>query len=129
MVKECTQSTGKLSLGGLPRNSVIRIPSQHGLSFFLGEIKQQIKQTALLTHAYLYENLGPFYYSIKLMLILYIFFVAEYHNSLSCIVIMVILNCDGSLLTLSAMLLSRYLFSIFLFIINSSLLVITKKNG
>ena len=25
MAKECTLSTGKLSLGGLPRNSVVRI--------------------------------------------------------------------------------------------------------
>ena len=46
MVKECMLSTGKLPLGGLPRNSVVRIIDHRDKTsgVYCGQIKQN-KQT------------------------------------------------------------------------------------
>ena len=42
MVKKCVLSTGKLPLGGLPRNRVVRINDRPDMTS--ADIKQQIKQ-------------------------------------------------------------------------------------
>ena len=51
MAKECTLSTVKLPLGGLPRNSVVRINDHSGMTIVVCcGCKLQIKQTKKTTN-------------------------------------------------------------------------------